>query len=344
MLKASAGGGGKGIRVVREEGELEQAVERAEGEARTAFGDPTVYMERLVEGPHHIEFQVLADAHGNVVHLFERECSVQRRHQKVVEEAPSPFVTPELRAAMGEAAVRAAAVIGYTNAGTVEFLVDSSRSFYFLEMNTRLQVEHPVTEMVTGVDLVRWQILVAAGRPLPFRQEDLQQKGHAIEARICAEDPENSFLPSVGRIDSLLLPGGPGVRLDSALFSGMTVSLFYDSMLAKLITWGADRDEALGRMRQALSEFKVADLHTNIAFVSRILRDEGFLSGTYDTGLIERLRASEPPESVLRAAAAAAVLAAHREGGRRRSDRAAAGPAPDPWKLLGRRRALGGGR
>jgi len=343
MLKASAGGGGKGIRAVREEAELLSAFERAEGEARTAFGDATIYMERLLENPHHIEVQILGDDHGNVIHLFERECSVQRRHQKVIEEAPSPFMTDALRSAMGEAAVKAARAIGYTGAGTVEFLVDHDRSFYFLEVNTRLQVEHPITEMITGVDLVREQIRVASGQSLSVTETDLSISGHAIEARICAEDPENGFLPSVGTVDALAVPGGPGVRLDSALYPGLEVSLFYDSLLAKLVCWGRDREEALVRMRQALAEFRVADLKTNIAYLGRVLRDEEFVAGTYDTGILERMSPAAPPEGVLEAAAIVATLVAHQSAGER-ATRSVAGAGMDPWKLAGRRRGVGDDR
>ena len=340
MLKASAGGGGKGIRAVRDESELLSAFERAEGEARTAFGDPTIYMERLLEDPHHIELQILGDTHGNVIHLFERECSVQRRHQKVIEEAPSPFMTDELRAAMGEAAVKAARAVGYTGAGTVEFLVDHERNFYFLEVNTRLQVEHPITEMITGVDLVREQIRVAANQPLSIAEPDLSISGHAIEVRVCAEDPENGFLPSVGTVDVLAVPGGPGVRLDSALYPGLEVSLFYDSLLAKLVCWGRDRDEALLRMRQALSEFRVADLKTNIAYLGRVLRDPEFAAGIYDTGILDRMSSSAPSNEVFEVAAIVATIVAHQSAGER-TTRSAAGASMDPWKLAGRRRGMG---
>jgi acetyl-CoA carboxylase biotin carboxylase subunit len=332
MLKASAGGGGKGIRAVHQEGELLSAFDRAQGEAKTAFGDGTVYMERLLVNPHHIEIQILGDTHGNVIHVFERECSVQRRHQKVIEESPSPFMTEELRAAMGEAATTAARAIGYTGAGTVEFLVDANREFYFLEVNTRLQVEHPITEMVTGMDLVGEQLRVAAGLPLSVGQRDLTINGHAFEARICAEDPENGFLPSVGTVDALTLPGGPGVRLDSALYPGLEVSLYYDSLLAKLIVWGQDREQALRRMRQALSEFKVADLKTNIAFLGRVFRSRAFADGVYDTGILEAMKPATPGQTIRDAAAVAAALAAHVEAGRART-RIAHGSAGslDPW-------------
>lgn len=344
MLKASAGGGGKGIRAVREEGDLLSAYERSTGEAQTAFGDGTVYMERLLENPHHIEIQILGDTHGNAIHLFERECSVQRRHQKVIEEAPSPFMTQELRDAMGEAAVTAARAIGYTGAGTVEFLVDGDRNFYFLEVNTRLQVEHPITELITGVDLVQEQIRVAGGHPLSVTQDDLEITGHAFEARICAEDPDSGFLPSIGMVEALALPGGPGVRLDSALYPGLEVSLFYDSLLAKLVVWGRTREEALVRMRQALAEFKVADLKTNIAYIGRVLRCEEFMGGTYDTGILERLPEQEIDDATLEAAAIAAAIVAHHDAGQVRTTTTGGGSGMDPWKLVARRRALGEGR
>ncbi len=342
MLKASAGGGGKGIRIVRQPHELLAAFERAQGEAKSAFGDPTVYIERYVEDPHHIEIQIFGDNHGNVVHLFERECSVQRRHQKVVEETPSPFVTPELREAMGHCAVQAAKAIGYSGAGTFEFLVDNARNFYFLEVNTRLQVEHAVTEMCTDIDLVREQIRVASGLPLSFSQSDLRQEGHSIEVRICAEDAENNFLPCIGRVDALALPGGPGVRLDSALFAGMVVSLWYDSLLAKLVVHGRDRAEALTRMRQALSEMKIADLNTNIAFLGRVVRNEEFVSGVYDTGLIGRMAKAQTPDDLLLAAAIVAVVVSAETKRAARPGAGAVGRPEDPWKLAARRDGMRG--
>ncbi|MSR74941.1 MAG: acetyl-CoA carboxylase biotin carboxylase subunit [Planctomycetes bacterium] len=337
MLKASAGGGGKGIRIVRQPHELLSAFERAQGEARTAFGDPTVYIERYVENPHHIEIQIFGDQHGNVVHMFDRECSVQRRHQKVVEESPSPFVTAALREAMGRCAVNAAKSIGYSSAGTFEFLVDSERNFYFLEVNTRLQVEHTVTEMCTGIDLVREQIRVASGLELSFTQADLRQQGHAIEVRICAEDAENNFLPCVGRVDALALPGGPGVRLDSALFTGMVISLWYDSLLAKLVVHGRDRAEALTRMRQALSEIKIADLNTNVAFLGRVVRNEEFVSGVYDTGLIARMPKPQAPDDLVLAASIIAVVICAETKRTARPDANGNTASVDPWKLAGRR-------
>ncbi|HEX9186779.1 MAG TPA: acetyl-CoA carboxylase biotin carboxylase subunit, partial [Vicinamibacteria bacterium] len=257
MLKAAAGGGGKGLRLVATPAGLLPALARARSEAKGAFGDESVYLEKAVARPRHVEIQVLADHHGNAVHLFERECSIQRRHQKVVEESPSPLVTPELRERMGALAVALVRRVGYVNAGTLEFLVDADRNPYFLEMNTRLQVEHPVTEMVTGVDLVQQQIRIAQGEPLPFRQEDLTQRGHAIECRVYAEDPDNGFLPSPGRIVALRPPGGPGVRDDSGVCEGGEVGVHYDPLVSKLVAWGESRDEAIRRMRRAVAEYRI---------------------------------------------------------------------------------------
>ncbi len=342
MLKATAGGGGKGIRIVWEESELWSAYEQSVGEAEKAFGNGTVYMEKALEEPHHVEFQIFGDRHGHVVHLFDRECSVQRRHQKVVEESPSPFLTPALRAEMAEAAVAAAKAMDYDNAGTVEFLVDKHRNFYFLEMNTRLQVEHPVTEMVLGVDLVAEQLRVAAGEPMSFDQTDLVPHGHAIEVRVCAEDPDRNYMPAVGTVQALTVPAGPGVRVDSGLAPGLEVTLHYDSMLAKLICWGTDRDQALGRLKQALSEFKVAGLKTNIPFLGAILRDERFAKGHYDTGFLSDFQPPEMREDLLRAALVAAVLTRH-GGALGATARAASDPScgMDPWKALGRWKRLG---
>lgn len=313
MLKASAGGGGKGIRIVREMSELKEAFLRARAEAEKAFGDGTVFLERYVDGPHHVEVQVFGDHHGTIVHLFERECSVQRRHQKVVEETPSPFVTPELRQRMCDAAVAAARAVGYVNAGTVEFLVDSNREFYFLEMNTRLQVEHAITELVTGVDLVAEQLRVAAGKPLSFKQADVRQAGHAIEVRVCAEDPESGYLPSTGRIQELLLPGGPHVRLDSALYPGLEVTPYYDSMLAKLCVHAPTREAALAFMRQALAEMRIGGLRSNLAHLARILRDPEFTSGTYDTGLLSRMEAPKNDVETDRLATIVAAVLRHED-------------------------------
>ncbi|HXC33218.1 MAG TPA: acetyl-CoA carboxylase biotin carboxylase subunit [Verrucomicrobiae bacterium] len=276
LLKAVAGGGGKGMRMVAAEADMAAAWRDAGSEALNAFGDARLYLEKYVEHPRHIEIQILGDTHGHIVYLGERECSVQRRHQKVIEEAPSPVMTPDLRRAMGESAVRLAKEAGYTNAGTVEFLVDAVRNFYFLEVNTRLQVEHPVTEMVTGLDLVKLQIRIAAGEPLPFSQGDVRLSGHAIECRLYAEDPANQFFPSPGKILSRRAPSGPGIRLDDGVYEGFTVPTDYDPMLAKLIAWGADRAEAVARLCRALEEHSVTGIKTNSELLLAILRDPEF--------------------------------------------------------------------
>jgi acetyl-CoA carboxylase biotin carboxylase subunit len=290
LLKAVAGGGGKGMRVVYAADEMAAAWRDAVSEALNAFGDGRVYLERYLERPRHIEIQILADAHGHVVYLGERECSVQRRHQKVIEESPSPVMTPELRRAMGEAAVLLAREAAYTNAGTVEFLVDAARNFYFLEVNTRLQVEHPVTEMVTGLDLVKLQIRIAAGEPLPFVQDDVVFSGHAIECRIYAEDPDNNFFPSPGEILSRRVPAGPGIRFDDGVYAGFTVSTEYDPLLSKLIAWGQTREEAIARLKRALGEHAITGIKTNAALFLRILRDPQFIRGEIFTRwLDERL-------------------------------------------------------
>ncbi len=311
LLKPSAGGGGKGMRMVRNEAELRPQIESARREARNAFGDDTILVERYVVNPRHIEIQVLADTHGNVVHLGERECSLQRRHQKIVEEAPSPFVTPEIRAAMGTQAIDAARACGYTGAGTVEFIMSDDRpgEFFFMEMNTRLQVEHPVTELIFGIDLVELQLRIAAGEPLPFTQADLSSVGHAIEARVYAEDPARGFLPTGGTLHRLVEPSGVGVRVDSGVNVGTVVGADYDPMLAKVIAHGADRDEALRRLDAALSSMVLLGVTTNVGFLRRLLADEEVIAGRLDTGLVERrgdaLGAGEVPDA---AAVAAAVL------------------------------------
>jgi acetyl-CoA carboxylase, biotin carboxylase subunit len=290
LLKAVAGGGGKGMRVVSAESEMAAAWRDASSEALNAFGDARLYLEKYVDRPRHIEIQIFGDAQGRIVHLGERECSVQRRHQKVIEESPSPIMTPELRRSMGEAAVRLAKEAEYTNAGTVEFLVDAQRNFYFLEVNTRLQVEHPVTEMVTGLDLVKLQIRVAAGEPLPFSQEDVGLSGHAVECRLYAEDPGNQFFPSPGTIHSWRAPSGPGIRLDDGVYEGFSVSTEYDPMLGKLIAWGQDRAEAIARLGRALEEHSVTGIKTNTGLLLSILRDPEFLRGEIFTRwLDERL-------------------------------------------------------
>jgi len=296
MLKAAAGGGGKGMRLVRTREELKPALEAAQSEAERAFGDREVYVEKAIINPRHIEMQVLADEHGNTVYLGERECSIQRRHQKVLEESPSPIVDADMRRRMGEVAVRVARAAGYTNAGTVEFLVDRDKNFYFLEMNTRLQVEHPVTELITGLDLVHLQIRIAAGEKLPFRQEDVHIRGHAIECRIYAEDPDNNYFPSPGRITLLLQPSGPGIRRDSGMYEGWSVPIDYDPLLAKLIGYGSDRTQAISRLTRALHEYFVGGIKTNISLFRRILTDADFQAGNLDTGYLDRLLKSKPPE------------------------------------------------
>jgi acetyl-CoA/propionyl-CoA carboxylase biotin carboxyl carrier protein len=309
LLKPSAGGGGKGMRLVDDEAGLPTAIESARREARNAFGDDTLLVERFVRNPRHIEIQVLADAHGKVLHLGERECSLQRRHQKIVEEAPSPLLTPEVRAAMGEQAVEAARSCGYVGAGTVEFIVSSDRpdEFFFMEMNTRLQVEHPVTEMVYGVDLVEWQLRVAAGEPLPFDQAALQPNGHAVEVRVYAEDPARGFLPTGGRVHALREPSGAGVRVDSGITAGSLIGSDYDPMLSKVIAWGQDRAEALHRLDHALADTSVLGVTTNVGFLRRLLADPDVVAGRLDTGLVERrlddLVVAEPPVAALAAVA-----------------------------------------
>jgi acetyl-CoA carboxylase, biotin carboxylase subunit len=291
VLKAVAGGGGKGMRLIERDSELASGWRDASSEAASAFGDGRLYLEKFLLRPRHIEIQVIADHHGNTVYLGERECSVQRRYQKVIEEAPSPIMTPELRRAMGEAAVKLASAGKYTNAGTLEFLVDAERKFYFLEMNTRLQVEHPVTEMVTALDLVKLQIKIASGEALPFAQQDIQIRGHAMECRIYAEDPDNNFFPSPGKILERRVPSGPGIRLDEGVYAGWTVPTDYDPMLGKLIAWGADRAEAISRLRRALDEYYTAGIQTNIKLFRRILADEEFVRGEiYTKWLDEWLR------------------------------------------------------
>jgi acetyl-CoA carboxylase biotin carboxylase subunit len=294
MLKAAAGGGGKGMRLVRTHHELKSALEAARSEALRAFGDDEVYIEKFIENPRHIEMQVLADEHGNCVHLGERECSVQRRHQKVLEESPSPLVDPEMRCRMGEIAVRVAQAAHYTNAGTVEFLSDQNKNFYFLEMNTRLQVEHPVTEFVTGLDLVHLQVRIAAGEKLPFRQDEIRLRGHAMECRIYAEDPDNNYFPSPGKITLLIAPSGPWVRRDSGMYEGWSVPIEYDPLLAKLIAYGTDREQCIGRLQRALSEYFVGGIKTNLSLFRRILQHSDFRRGCLDTGFLDRLLQDGP--------------------------------------------------
>jgi acetyl-CoA carboxylase biotin carboxylase subunit len=309
MLKAAAGGGGKGMRLVHKPEDLKSALESAQSESQRAFGDSEVYVEKAVINPRHVEMQILADEHGNTVYLGERECSIQRRHQKVLEESPSVVVDPEMRRRMGEVAVRVAQAAGYTNAGTVEFLVDSQKNFYFLEMNTRLQVEHPVTELVTGLDLVHLQIQIAAGKKLPFTQDEVHIRGHAIECRIYAEDPDNNYFPSPGKITLLLAPSGPGIRRDSGMYEGWTVPIDYDPLLAKLIGYGTDREQAISRLVRALNEYFVGGIKTNISLFRRILKDPDFRTGRFDTGYLDRLLKSAAPEEKRADAEVAAIAA-----------------------------------
>ena len=288
MVKAALGGGGKGIRIVHKKEELEKAYYTAKAEAKANFGDDTIYIEKFIENPRHIEFQILADEHGNVVHLGERDCTVQRRNQKVLEEAPSIVLNEALRDEMGKAAVRAAKAVNYVNAGTIEFLVDKYGKFYFMEMNTRIQVEHPITEMITSIDIVKEQIKIANGEKLSFTQDDVEIKGHAIECRINAENPSKGFIPSPGKIEFLNLPGGNGIRVDSAVFSGYTIPPTYDSMIAKLIAYGKNREEAINKMLRALEEFVIEGIDSNIDFQIDILNNENFRLGNYDTSFISK--------------------------------------------------------
>ncbi len=352
LLKAAAGGGGKGMRVVSSPKELENAFDAARREAKNAFGDDAVYLEKFVERPRHVEIQILADSHGTVLSLGERECSVQRRHQKMIEEAPSVAVSPDLRKKMGDTAVRAARAAGYVNAGTCEFLLAQSGEFYFLEMNTRLQVEHPVTELVTGIDLVQWQLRIAAGEKLPFRQDEISPRGWAMECRITSEDASDNFLPSTGRIEHLHLPTGPGVRWDGGIEAGSEVGLYYDPMLAKLIVWGADREQAVTRMRRALVDLIILGVETSRDFHIRMMDDEEFRRGDIDIQWLERRLSSilerRPREDTVRVAAIAAALLAERDR-EARSVPSASGVSPasvrqeiaaDSWKQAARLEAL----
>lgn len=288
LIKASAGGGGKGMRLVEKESEVEEQMKTAISEAISAFGNGAVFIERYASKPRHIEIQVLADNHGNCVYLFERECSIQRRHQKLIEEAPSAVLTPELRKAMGECAVNVAKACKYSGAGTVEFLLDADMNFYFLEMNTRLQVEHPVTEMITGLDLVKEQIKVARGEKLSFTQEDLKINGHSIEVRVCAEDPANNFLPDIGKLKTYRTPFGPGIRVDDSFEEGMDIPIYYDPMIAKLIVHGKDRTEAIEKMLRAIQDYEITGVETTLNFCAFVLRHDAFVSGKFDTGFIKQ--------------------------------------------------------
>ncbi len=342
MLKASAGGGGKGLRLVRSAAELESAYRNARSEAQNAFHDPSVYLEKYISRPRHVEIQILGDQHGNLIYLGERECTLQRRHQKVLEECPSPLVDEGLRQRMGECAVRIGRLAGYTNAGTVEFLIDPDRNFYFLEMNTRLQVEHPVTEMVLGIDLVREQLRIAAGERLEWRQEDVRLRGSALECRIYAEDPAQNFFPSPGLMTRHRTPAGPGVRLDSGVYEGWTVPLEYDPLLSKLVVWGIDRPEAVARMRRALAEYEIVGIQTTIPFFRRLLDHPDYVAGRIDTGLIDRvlseglLSETDLSTEVERVALLAAAL----EAVRSKSQPHPVDPGPSAWKTAGREALL----
>jgi acetyl-CoA carboxylase biotin carboxylase subunit len=346
LLKAAAGGGGKGMRKVDEERGIASAFEQASSEAKSAFGDGTIYLEKYLERPRHVEIQVLADRYGHTLHLGERECSVQRRHQKLIEESPSPAVDLQLRLRMGEAAVQAARSVGYLGAGTVEFLLTSGGQFYFLEMNTRIQVEHPVTELVYGVDLVREQLRVAGGEPTSLPGRPLTPRGHAIECRITSEDPANGFLPATGRIEFLRLPSGPGIRWDGGIQAGTEIGLFYDPLLGKLIVWGETRERAIARMRRALQEMVIVGLPTSQSFHRAVLEEPEFLSGKYDIGYVERhgtiLEESAPGESELEAMAVAAALAEDAVRGAAHPDGQAAEAAPgeSAWLRVARERGL----
>jgi len=336
LIKAAAGGGGKGMRIVEEESQFEEMLERAVGEAQSSFGDGAVFIERYVSSPRHIEVQVLGDNFGNIVYLFERECSIQRRHQKVVEEAPSSLLTPELRKAMGECAVQVAKSCNYSGAGTVEFLMDEKLNFYFLEMNTRLQVEHPVTEMITGVDLVREQILVAEGKELSFKQEDLKINGHAMELRVYAEDPTNNFLPDIGKLSRYVRPQGPGVRVDDGFEEGMDIPIYYDPMIAKLITYGENREQAIQRMIRAIDEYIIVGCATTLAFGRFVMKHEAFVSGNFDTNFVKHFFTPEMlhPEITEDEKLAAAIMGYYLQNEKQQENQVVEmKQGPSAWKL-----------
>jgi acetyl-CoA carboxylase, biotin carboxylase subunit len=346
LVKAAAGGGGKGMRVVQRMEDLADSLRVAASEANAAFGDSTVYMEKMLDNVRHVEVQVLCDHFGNAIHLGERECSIQRRHQKLVEETPSKVVNEELRQQMGQVAVLAARTADYASAGTVEFLVDRNRNFFFLEVNTRLQVEHPITEMVTGVDLVIEQLRMAGGRRLRYKQNDIAMHGHAIECRIQAEDPDNGFLPSIGRITAINEPSGPGVRVDSGIYEGFDVSLYYDPLIAKLIVSGETRAQAIRRMRRALAEYKILGIHTTIPFHVRLMDSPTFIANRFDTAFLERQERAAPEKSLAQVKVAALAAAAVAHYAKRDASAAlgktVSGNQQNPWRLLGRPGALRG--
>jgi len=347
LIKAVGGGGGKGMRIVHEEAELEKSVQAATSEARKAFDDPRVYVEKYLEEPHHIEFQILADQHGNVIHLNERECSVQRRYQKIIEESPSPFMTPELRGEMGNAAVEVARACDYVGAGTVECLVDKHRNFYFLEMNTRLQVEHPVTEQVTGIDLVRAQIHVANGEKLPWTQDEIVSQGHAVECRIYAEDARQNFAPSTGKITDMHVPDGFGVRFDGGVYPGLDITTHYDPLIGKLVCWGTSRDETIQRSLRALEEFAITGVKTSLGFCANVLRFPQFAAGEYDTHILEDhldqiLEQSKEEIRFDVPASVASTLFAHEQVNRTNGKESGRTLRQSGWKITGRERGLQG--
>ncbi len=343
LLKASAGGGGKGMRLVRSISELEDSFMRAQSEAGSSFGDDSVYVEKYIEEPHHIEIQILADSFGNTLYLGERECSVQRRYQKIIEETPSPFITDDIRKKMGKIAVKAAEAVQYENAGTVEFIVDKNKNFYFLEMNTRLQVEHPITEMVTGIDIVKEQIKIASGEKINFSQDSIDPRGVSIECRVYAEDPFNNFAPSPGKIAEYVPPaGGIGIRDDTGVYEGYTVPVFYDPLISKLITWGRDRDEAVNRMKRALLEYRIVGINTSIPYFLRILENKEFLSGNYTTSLVERIdniKKEIEPDLMEVAMLAAGVKAMEYNGNGKKEEKSDKGKNGN-WKMFGRMKNL----
>ena len=338
LIKAAMGGGGKGMRIVRAQKELDKAIEFARSEAKSAFGDDTVYIEKYIEQPRHVEVQILADHHGNAIHLFERECSIQRRYQKIVEESPSPALDDATRRKMGDAAVQIAKAVGYRNAGTIEFLLDKNRKFYFLEVNARIQVEHPVTELVVGKDLVKAQIMLADGAPLPWKQEDIVQKGHAIEVRVYAEDPDNNFMPSPGLVQHLVEPSGPGIRLDSGIYEGFTIPINYDPIISKLIAWAETRQYCLERMVRALREYRIVGVKTTLKLLKQIMEDERFRSGNFSTHFLEGFKLCDDEIDMARLAAIAAIseeLAPKVQTTEIKGDKVGS-----KWKLINRMRAM----
>ncbi len=340
MIKASAGGGGKGMRLVRSKKDFDSALRMARSEARSAFGDDSVFVERFIEQPRHVEIQVIGDSQGNILHLFERECSVQRRHQKVIEEAPSAAISARTRKKMGEVAVRIAKAVDYQGAGTVEFIMDQNQNFYFLEMNTRVQVEHPVTEMITGIDIVKWMIRIADGEKLPFKQSKIEMKGHALECRVYAEDPENNFMPSPGLLEYVRAPSGPGIRDDSSIYSGCEITPFYDPMLSKLIVWADTREGAIQKMSAALKEYIVLGVKTNIGFLIRVMDNEEFQKAKIDTGFIDRHpELLRPGTDQIKAAVIAAGVASDEQNDTGVVEK----KTVSNWKLYARRAGVSGG-